>query len=807
MKKLNFVSIFALLMLLAFSSSIWAAEAPYIYPIDNQTATLGEVFTYDVDAVNADPAETYQLLSSRPGMTIDPSTGVITWTPSETSDGGTVSVRAYNSAGESVRTFVVFISDAVECNADLISYFKLDETSGDVFEDYKGIYDATTLTPLPAIDAKVDKGQLFEPLGKTDQFIYVTDQGQYDFLRTDGFSTSLWFRYDGEHLTDDTNNQVLVARGTANDADEMTYLIMLDVTSGSPKVSFGLRPRNQNDPAKYLTSSQSINEGVWYHVVAVYEGAALNAPSTLRLYVNTAMDMNTQIFSTANFNGDSQFDLNIGWWDAYENRYSFNGAIDEVLIYDKALDYSEVSGIYNDGLGGQPHCKPGNYYPLFSSVPVTAAAQDVEYSYTVEASDYNNDPITLSGVTIPSWLTFTPGNGLLTGTPDNTEVGDHDVVIKATVGTTEILQEFTISVTNTNDPPVFTSTPVTTGAENVAYTAFITATDPDNDVLVYTAPVLPSWLTFDGTTHALIGIPTRSDAGENPVTIMVSDGVFQITQEFVITVTSSNNKPVITSVPLNLVDNYTAYEYTITAFDADVADVLTFSPETLPSWATFDPSTHILSGTPQKIHVGDHPVVLVVSDGWEEVKQEFTITVRDVNTPPVITSEPNDTAKVGELYAYRVGVSDYDGDLITCTGLIIPTWMTFDANSKVLSGTPAEGDVGPHNVFITVSDGMLTINHNFVINVVSTTAIDFSKTMVSKVYPNPAQDHVTFEFAEQVSDIQITDMSGRVLIQESVQTGDMNVHINLSELDGGMYMYRVFDALYSQHQTGKFVIN
>ncbi len=71
----------AILMLFALSKSGWAAEAPYIAPIGDQTATLGEVFTYDVNALNANPAETYQLIASRPGMTINPSTGLITWTP------------------------------------------------------------------------------------------------------------------------------------------------------------------------------------------------------------------------------------------------------------------------------------------------------------------------------------------------------------------------------------------------------------------------------------------------------------------------------------------------------------------------------------------------------------------------------------------------------------------------------------------------------------------------------------------------------------------------------------------------------
>ena len=797
---------FAILMLFAFGKSGWAAEAPYIAPISDQTATLGEVFTYDVNAVNADPAESYELLVARPGMTINAGTGVITWTPTQTGDGGAVTVRAYNSAGQSVRTFVVYISDAIVCNDDLISYWKLDETTGDVYDDFKGSYPATSLTPLTDVVGKVESGKTFTPLGKTDQFAYVTDEGQYDFPRTGGFSVSLWFKYNGQHMPD-PNNQVLIARGSPEDYDEMLYLIMVDVSSGSPRVTYSLRPKVAGQ-IKNVTSPTILSTGLWYHVVAVFQGAPSGQQSQVNLYVNTVLTTGPHEFPPADFVGDGRFDLNIGYWDRYEaNRYPFNGSMDEILVYGKALSASEVSEIYNDGMAGKPHCKPGNYYPLFSSVPVTTAVQDVAYSYTVSASDYDNDPLTLSAVTLPSWLTFNASSGLLSGTPTNTDVGVFPVSIKATDGSIDIFQNFDITVTNTNDPPVFTSEPVTTASEGVAYTYFILAEDPDNDVLTYTTPILPSWLTFNPATKVLIGIPSRANAGDNPVKIDITDGVFQVSQEFTIVVASNNNKPLVTSVPPTIVDNYQAYTYTMTAFDADVTDVLTFSPEIIPSWASFDPATHVLSGTPEKQHVGDHPVTLVVSDGWEDVKQEFVITVRNVNTPPVINSEPNDTAKVDELYAYLLAVIDHEGDPITCTGTIIPAWMTFNANSKVLSGTPTSANLGPHTVMITVSDGVFTINHLFTVNVVNTTGIDISSKLVNSVYPNPAHDFVVFEFVGEASSIEITDLSGKVLIQKPIASGDSKVQINVSELNNGMYMFRVFDKTRSQHQTGKIVIN
>ncbi len=105
MKQVYYLNLLFVLLLLSFSRNGICAEPPYLAPIPDQTALVGQPFTLDIDAINANPAETYALTEARPGMTIDATTGVISWTPADIADGGTVTVRAYNSAGESVEEF------------------------------------------------------------------------------------------------------------------------------------------------------------------------------------------------------------------------------------------------------------------------------------------------------------------------------------------------------------------------------------------------------------------------------------------------------------------------------------------------------------------------------------------------------------------------------------------------------------------------------------------------------------------------------------------------------------------------------
>jgi hypothetical protein len=1001
MKKLTMMSVLAIALGLALSSAANAANAPYLPPIDDQTATIGELWNYDVDALYADPAEVYDLIDARPGMTINAATGLISWTPASESDGGMVTVRASNSAGESSRTFYVFLSDAIECSPNIISYWKFDETSGTTFEDFDGGYDAIALTTqIHDTLGKVDRALVIEPLGETDQGLEVADEGQYDFGRNEEFSISFWFKYMGQH-TPSTVNQAIVNRGHYEEENEhLFYLIAIDVQSSPARLYHQLRP-NDKSGYKEVFNSTAINPGNWYHAVCVYDGVVGGA-CTSTLYVNGHGEgFATYWADNASFDGGMGKPLEIGYLAYYAGfNFPFNGMIDEMAIYNKALTQSEVNDLYSDGLNGRAVCKPGSYFPLITSTPITTAVQDVLYEYHFEARDYLGGLITLSAEIKPDWLNFDPGSGMLTGTPTNLEVGDHDVKLKATDGTTDVFQEFTITVQNENDPPeitstpsgtslvqgtafsytlvatdsdpedeitlsaevipdwlsfnatsgllsgtpgpeaagyqpdtthqvvlratdlagaydeqeiiitvtnvndppelvsqlelqidrggsgeitedllivydpddhypadhtvsvvagddytfedmvvtpdpafygnldvnleisdgqataqevfvmrvnyvdiepVFTTIPDTTANEGQAYTYVVTAYDPDEDDdinpqdLIYTAEVLPTWLEFTAA-NILLGIPQRENVGDNPVSIKVTDGTYDVFQTFVIKVESNNNKPVITTSPPLLVDNYSEYNYMISAVDADPTDELTYGVEKLPAWLTFNPVTQILSGTPTKDDVtGDNEVILTVTDGWDIVRQPFTITVRNVNVPPVVTSEPVETAYVNQPYTYLVTAVDYDGDLITYSKVVVPTWATFDSNTQVLQGTPTNADLGTsQQVYINIIAGVHNVPHQFFITVVNPNGIVQGAELASSVYPNPADNHVIFDLVQDARQIEITDLAGKVVAMVPVEQGERSVQVDVSHLGSGFYLFKVTDG--ASIQTGQIVV-
>jgi hypothetical protein len=76
------------------------------------------------------------------------------------------------------------------------------------------------------------------------------------------------------------------------------------------------------------------------------------------------------------------------------------------------------------------------------------------------------------------------------------------------------------------------------------------------------------------------------------------------------------------------------------------------------------------------------------------------------NSAPVISSADTDTASVGTLFNYTLTATDADGDTLTYQASLLPAWLTFDAASAELSGTPPAGSAGDYQITLAVSDGM-----------------------------------------------------------------------------------------------------
>ena len=178
-----------------------------------------------------------------------------------------------------------------------------------------------------------------------------------------------------------------------------------------------------------------------------------------------------------------------------------------------------------------------------------------------------------------------------------------------------------------NNNPSITSSAVTVATEGQAYAYDVNAADPDvNDVLTYTLVQSPAGMIISATTGEIAWTPAQ--AGQEPVTVRVSDGKGgSAEQSFTIATATANRAPVIVSAPVPTASAGQAFTYDIDATD-DVGDTLTYELTQAPSGMSIDPSSGVIGWTPEANHIPSAAVTVQVSDGKGGIAAlSFTINV------------------------------------------------------------------------------------------------------------------------------------------------------------------------------------
>jgi RHS repeat-associated protein len=363
-----------------------------------------------------------------------------------------------------------------------------------------------------------------------------------------------------------------------------------------------------------------------------------------------------------------------------------------------AFTYEASDGALTSAATASITVTPVNDPPVITSSPVTEATAGQLYRYPVVAFDVDS-PITYS-FEGPAFLSIDAA-GVLSGTPSSP--GTHSVTVRASDGLADASQTFTLTVVGGGGPPVFTSTPVTSAAEDSPYSYTVAATDPDQDPLTFSLTQAPSGMNLAGTS--VTWTPGNADVGDHSVSVRVTDpaGHFD-TQSFTLTVTNTNDPPVLTGTPLTTTDEDAFYSYAATANDPDVGDTLFFSLSG-PAGMAIDPFAGVASWTPAQADVGDHSVTITVTDqAGATDSQTYTLTVTNVNDPPVFISTPITSATEDQAYAYTARATDPDAQDRLTYAVTGPAGMTIDASSGAVSFAPSDDDVGEHSVSITATD-------------------------------------------------------------------------------------------------------
>jgi hypothetical protein len=349
--------------------------------------------------------------------------------------------------------------------------------------------------------------------------------------------------------------------------------------------------------------------------------------------------------------------------------------------------------------------------PAITSANSTTFTVSTLGTFTVTATGFPAPSLSETG-TLPTGVTFNPVTGVLSGTPGPGTAGTYPIMFTASNGVgTAATQNFTLTV---GQPPAITSANSTTFTVGTAGTFTVTATGFPAPTFSETG-ALPTGVTFNTTTGVLSGTPGAGTGGTYPITFKATNSSGSTSQSFTLTV---DQAPAITSANSTTFSVGAAGTFTVTATGFPAP---TFSETgTLPTGVTFNTTTGVLSGTPAAGTNGTYPITFTASNGvGTAATQSFTLTV---NTAPVITSANSTTFTVGAAGTFTVTATGTPSPTLSETGTL-PTGVTFNPGTGVLSGTPAAGTGGTYSITFKASNSVGSNSQTFMLTVDEAPAI------------------------------------------------------------------------------------
>jgi VCBS repeat-containing protein len=365
-----------------------------------------------------------------------------------------------------------------------------------------------------------------------------------------------------------------------------------------------------------------------------------------------------------------------------------------------------------------------NVAPTLDGVPSAATIDELSpYGFTATSADADvpTQTLTFSLVGAPAGASIDPNTGLFAWTPaEDQGPAVHSFAVRVSDGVTNTDAPISLTVAEVNGAPVLNAIADQTIDEEVLFNLGASAIDPDNpaNALTYSLDTAPAGMTIDPLTGSISWTPAETDGpGDHPVTVrVVDDGTPSLshTISFSVHVNEVNIEPVIDAIGNKMVDENTLLTFDANASDVDLpANGLTFSLVSAPAGASIDPSTGVFSWVPSEAQGGNPNsqyvfTVRVTDDGSPAMSDEeqITVTVNEVNSPPVLDTINNQTGIWGNAFSFDADASDPDipANGLTFSLISAPAGASINPSTGAFSWTPTMLQIGSHTFTVRVTD-------------------------------------------------------------------------------------------------------
>lgn len=292
------------------------------------------------------------------------------------------SINVYESTDWQIKVQGEWLESWAVWDSGLVSYYNLNEATGDAY-DVKGGYDLTENGTVPSSPGKNKTGR-----GEFSSVNYFYSGSAYTLNENNSFSLNFWVNRTGEQASD-----VRFISNSNSSSGYFWHVFRFDNNEQIRVITGEVGETAQID----ITSNTSIPLNTYTMVTFTYNGSTTT--NTGNLYFNNSL-VGTD--TGGDLGGLNSPTLYIG--KETGNVGLQNGTIDEVALFTKVLNTTEISEIYNSGAGDFPAlgCKieynntnstipcsdlPNVNYPG-STIDYVLNGDTLSVNYTSNGTDY-----------------------------------------------------------------------------------------------------------------------------------------------------------------------------------------------------------------------------------------------------------------------------------------------------------------------------------------------------------------------------------------------------------------------------------
>jgi hypothetical protein len=218
----------------------------------------------------------------------------------------------------------------------LIGWWRLDEGQGSIGNDVSGI---GSHAPIPSgvtwTDGYLGKTILSTNLA-ANRINLSSFVGNFSQISQASFSVCCWFRF-----TNTTNAQPLLTIQQATSTNQCLHILKRESTNPNANlITFAFYSNDSH-------STTAITDNKWHHFAGTYDYNSGTGTGTRKIYIDGVLETTATSVAPLNFTPN---EMSIGYVN-FSGPTVLEGSINDMRIYNRALNASEVSTIYGLGSG------------------------------------------------------------------------------------------------------------------------------------------------------------------------------------------------------------------------------------------------------------------------------------------------------------------------------------------------------------------------------------------------------------------------------------------------------------------------